>query len=159
MSLVALLEIEAADLVLIDGDHNWYTVYHELKLLEKMAEKSGKFPIVILHDTDWPYGRRDSYDSPGFIPLEFLKPCAMKGMLPIVRELVEADGINSTQYNALYENGEKYGVLTAIEDFLRETAFSLSFHRAYSNNGLGIISSADERGDTLISYINDTSGM
>jgi hypothetical protein len=158
-SLEALPEVKAADLVLIEGDHNWYTVYHELKQVEKMAEQSGTFPIVILHDTDWPYGRRDSYDSPESISSEYLKPYAMKGMLPGVRELVETDGINCTQYNALYEYGERNGVLTAIEDFLKETALQLSFHRVYSNNGLGIIAPANERSESFISYIVDTSGM
>jgi hypothetical protein len=54
---------------------------------------------------------------------------------------------------------EKNGVLTAIEDFLKETVFSLSFHRVYSNNGLAIVTSANENEDVLISYMIDTSGM
>ena len=33
LSLNALGEIKEADAVVIDGDHNWYTVYNELKLL------------------------------------------------------------------------------------------------------------------------------
>ena len=126
-SLEVLSEIQAADVFLIDGDHNWYTVYHELMAIEQIAARTGKFPIVILHDTEWPYGRRDSYYFPETIPAQYLKSHAQKGMKAGSSELVESGGINENQYNALHEHGEKNGVLTAIEDFLKVTAFSLSF--------------------------------
>src|SRR5687768_7664396 len=32
-SLKIIRDLPPADLVLLDGDHNWYTVYHELKQL------------------------------------------------------------------------------------------------------------------------------
>ena len=35
LSLNAIPLVEHFDVVLIDGDHNWYTVYNELKLIEK----------------------------------------------------------------------------------------------------------------------------
>ena len=37
LSLEVLPNLEAMDAALIDGDHNWYTVYHELKLLAASA--------------------------------------------------------------------------------------------------------------------------
>ncbi|NQX57873.1 class I SAM-dependent methyltransferase [Paenibacillus qinlingensis] len=158
-SLEILSEIETADLVLIDGDHNWYTVYHELMAIEQIATKTGEFPIVILHDTEWPYGRRDSYYFPETIPLQYQKPHAKKGIRAGSSELVDTGGINEDQHNAMNEYGEENGVLTAIEDFLKVTAFSLSFHRVNTNNGLGILVPKDTRGDVVMQFIMDTSGL
>ena len=39
LSLDALPSIDRMDLVLIDGDHNWYTVFKELKLIEKRCKE------------------------------------------------------------------------------------------------------------------------
>ena len=62
LSLNALPLVEQCDLVLIDGDHNWYTVFNELKLIEKLSDKQSQpFPLILLHDIGWPYGRRDLY--------------------------------------------------------------------------------------------------
>lgn len=63
-SLKILPHLKSYDCILIDGDHNWYTVYHELKLVENMAHQQTRFPLVLLHDTQWPYGRRDMYYFP-----------------------------------------------------------------------------------------------
>ena len=30
------------DVALVDGDHNWYTVYHELKMLSESARRGGR---------------------------------------------------------------------------------------------------------------------
>ncbi|MEI7028198.1 class I SAM-dependent methyltransferase [Paenibacillus sp. y28] len=158
-SLDALPEAKAADMVLIDGDHNWFTVFHELLSIDKHAQTAGKFPIVILHDTEWPYGRRDSYAFPEAIAQQFLKPHAKKGIIADCSELAESGGINLDQNNALFENGEQNGVLTAVEDFMKVSAFPLRLYRLYSNNGLGILASTDEKNDALIQYIMDTSGL
>ncbi|SEN78829.1 class I SAM-dependent methyltransferase [Lihuaxuella thermophila] len=138
-SLRVLPQLEDYDIVLIDGDHNWYTVYNELKQIEKMAVKKGKFPVVCLHDTEWPFGRRDMYYFPETIPEEFRHPYAKKGIQPGKSELVDEGGYFETLNNALYENGARNGVLTAIEDFLNETELSVNFFRIYSNHGLGIL--------------------
>jgi len=49
LSLSVLPLLKDYDVILLDGDHNWYTVYHELKTIEKNF-KDKKFPIVFLHD-------------------------------------------------------------------------------------------------------------
>ncbi|MNY58181.1 hypothetical protein D3C86_1944880 [compost metagenome] len=74
-------------------------------------------------------------------------------------ELVESGGINEDQFNAMNEYGEENGVLTAIEDFLKVTTFALSFHRVYTNNGLGILAPSEKKTDTVMQYIMDTSGL
>jgi hypothetical protein len=139
LSLNALPKIENCDAVLIDGDPNWYTVYNELKLIEKMALSNGKFPNVFIHDIEWPYARRDMYHFPETIPQEFRKPYATKGIIRRQSALAETGGLNPHMNNALYEGGEKNGVLTAVEDFLRETPIPIQFARLRSHFGLGIL--------------------
>ena len=138
-SLDALPALNAYDAVFIDGDHNWYTVFHELKLIEKEATRSGRFPLVFLHDTEWPYARRDLYYYPQDIPEAFRKPHAQKGVFPGSPSLREKEGINDSLNNALEEGGEHNGVLTAVEDFLKETSFPLSVAHVPGMHGLSII--------------------
>ena len=138
-SVDALPNIEGYDLVIIDGDHNWYTVHSELTLIEEYAEEQGTFPLIILHDTGWPYGRRDMYHVPEFIPKEYRKPHAKKGLIPQEKELQEVVGMNSFLCNSITEGGEKSGVLTAVEDFLKTTSFKLSWHTIPGIHGVGIL--------------------
>ncbi|MCM3339508.1 class I SAM-dependent methyltransferase [Paenibacillus sp. MER TA 81-3] len=158
-SLEMLPHLNGYDFVLIDGDHNWYTVYNELKIIESMAMKTGKFPLVLLHDTQWPYGRRDMYYFPESIPPAFTIPYAQKGMEQDRSELVESGGVNWMLNNAIYENGERNGVLTAIEDFLQHTRLHLSFHQLHSHSGLGIITTKNRYSDEQIKTILSASQL
>ena len=109
------------DAALIDGDHNWYTVYHELKMLAEVARTAGApLPLLVLHDVGWPYGRRDVYYSPEQIPAEFRQPYAHGGMRPGTAELLATGGANPTMWNAELEGGPRNGVMTALDDFLAE---------------------------------------
>jgi cephalosporin hydroxylase len=110
------------DVALVDGDHNWYTVYHELKMLSKTAREAGEpLPVLIMHDAGWPYGRRDLYYSPEQIPEEFRQPYDQRGIKPGEAELLPSPrGINPTMNNAVREGGARNGVLTALDDFLDE---------------------------------------
>ena len=140
LSLNALPRIEAFDAVLIDGDHNWYTVLHELKMIEDLCDaRSRGFPLVMLHDAGWPYGRRDLYYAPETIPEEYRKPHAKKGMLPGIPSLVEEGGLNQHLQNAVLENEPRGGVLTAIEDFLGRTDHRLDLTRIPGIHGLAIL--------------------
>ena len=68
-SLDVLPNVPPADVVLVDGDHNWYTVFHELRLLAETARQADvPLPVLVLHDVGWPYGRRDLYYAPERIP-------------------------------------------------------------------------------------------
>lgn len=140
-----LERLKGYDAFLLDGDHNWYTVFHELKVIEKNVSDHKQFPIVFLHDIDWPYARRDMYYFPDSIPAEYKKTSEKKGILPGFSELIEPEhelerkAWNKTVFNATFEGGEKNGVLTAIEDFMSETYIPLSFCKVKPNNGLGIL--------------------
>src|SRR5208282_5559163 len=128
------------DVVLLDGDHNWYTVFHELKLLEKRGQELGQsFPLIIFHDIGWPYGRRDLYYDPATIPPAFLQPYDCKGLQPGCDGLRESGGINYNICHARQAGGPRNGVLTAIEDFHKEAAETLDWIVIPGFNGLGIL--------------------
>jgi cephalosporin hydroxylase len=110
-----------ADAVLVDGDHNWYTVYHELRMLADTARRAGvPLPVLVLHDVGWPYGRRDLYYEPDRIPAEFRQEYLRAGMRPGESKLVWFGGLNRHMANARHEGGPRNGVMTAVDDFVAE---------------------------------------
>lgn len=118
-SLQALPRVPRFEAVLIDGDHNWYTVFHELSLVEKLARERGHaLPLVLLHDVAWPYGRRDLYYDVDQIPVEHRQPCARGGISPTAAELLPRGGFNAHLMHAVLEGGRQNGVLTAVEDWI-----------------------------------------
>ena len=119
-SLDLLPRIPLPDVALIDGDHNWYTVYHELGALAGAAAVQAKpFPVCVFHDTGWPYGRRDLYYDPSTIPEPHRRPWRRGPILPDHPGIVDY-GLNPQLCHAEQEGGPHNGVLTAIEDFLSE---------------------------------------
>ena len=114
-SLEALAHAEPADAVILDGDHNYYTVSEELRLVTERA--SGTPPLIICHDVCWPHGRRDTYFAPERIPPEHRQPAPEGGFL-----YPGIDGLHSAglpyRAPAFHEGGPRNGVLTALEDFL-----------------------------------------
>ena len=143
-SLEVLPEIRDADAVVIDGDHNWYTVYNELTTIALVAaEERRPFPLTFMHDVDWPYADRDMYYDPEAIPPEYRQPYDRGGILPDRSDLVDGDGLNADQYNALAAGGPRNGVRTAIDDFLSEVEAPVSFASVNGFFGLGILH--DER--------------
>lgn len=144
LSLDALPLVEPADAVLLDGDHNWYTVFNELKLIEeKCSNREHPFPVIILHDIGWPYGRRDLYYNPDNIPEKFRHPYQRKGILPEHNALVDKDGLNSNYCNAVHENGIQNGVRTAVENFMEQSALPLNLTILPGLYGLGLLYTKD----------------
>jgi len=138
-SVAAIPQLETPDVALIDGDHNWATVYSELNQLHARAEQTGHAPpIVISHDVAWPYARRDMYYNPDDLEASQKHPYAYRGMLPGVPELVE-HGMNGVLANALQEGGPRNGVLTAIEDYIASASTEFTFRKLPFFNGLGIL--------------------
>lgn len=118
-SLDVLDSLPPTDLALIDGDHNWYTVLHELEALRARADAAARpAPLCLLHDVSWPYGRRDGYYAPERVPAAFRQPCARLGLARGNPGLVPEGGLNAHVWNAREEGGPRNGVLTAIEDFV-----------------------------------------
>jgi hypothetical protein len=125
---------------MVDGDHNWYTVYNELKQLEEVhGDNPLHQPVIFAHDLSWPYGRRDLYYNPDNIPAEFRQPYANMGMLPNKSELIEGRGMNCNLHNATHEGGPRNGVLTGVEDYLAESRLDWHFLHLPLYYGLGIL--------------------
>jgi hypothetical protein len=114
----ALRRPQRHDAVVIDGDHNYYTLSEELRLI---GEKQGEPPLVLFHDLCWPHARRDTYYAPERIPEELRQPLVRNaGLAPGEPGVVE-NGLPFT-WAAEREGGRRNGTLTAIEDFMSERA-------------------------------------
>ncbi len=121
LSLNVLSALPPMDAALIDGDHNWYTVYNECRQLAEVARANDRpMPVMILHDVLWPYGRRDLYYGPEGIPAEFRQPWDRRGMSPHKKKLLQGGGLNQSLANAIEEGGPRNGVMTGLEDFIAE---------------------------------------
>ena len=118
-SLAALPRLEPADAVIIDGDHNYFTVSQELRVV---AEASGdELPLLLFHDVCWPHGRRDDYFSAELIPAEHRRPIHEGGGLHPAEPGIRFGGL-PYRGAAAREGGPRNGVLTAVEDFVAERA-------------------------------------
>jgi Macrocin-O-methyltransferase (TylF)/Methyltransferase domain len=116
-----LPDLPPCDAALIDGDHNWFTVYHELRMLRETAREAGvPMPLLVMHDVCWPFGRRDLYYAPERIPEEFRHPYDTRGIVPQRVELAKEGGLSQGYHNAVREGGPRNGVATALDDFIAE---------------------------------------
>jgi hypothetical protein len=118
-SLQALPKLALADVLIIDGDHNYYTVLEELRLIGERAT-GADFPLLLFHDVCWPHGRRDDYFEPEQIPAEYRQPITGEhaGIFP-GEAGARRDGLPYRR-SAAREGGPHNGVLTAVEDFVAD---------------------------------------
>src|SRR4051812_36202116 len=118
-SLEALPRIPLPDAIVIDGDHNYYTVSQELKRIGERAQ-GRDLPLLLFHDVCWPHGRRDDYFAAEEIPDDFRQPMAddQGGIFPGDPGLVPG-GLPYPR-SAAREGGPRNGVLTAAEDFVAD---------------------------------------
>ena len=115
-SLDALKHIPLADVIVIDGDHNYWTVSQELELISARAE-GAELPLLMFHDVCWPHARRDDYYDPELIPEDYRQPFERgAGLFPGI-EGVREGGL-PYRSPAAREGGPRNGVLTAVEDFV-----------------------------------------
>jgi Methyltransferase domain len=139
LSLEVLPQLrESFDCILIDGDHNWYTVYNELRVISErnLLRRGG---VIFFHDVEWPWGRRDLYYQPETIPDEFRHRWEQLGIVRGKSELSDSNGPFASFKKAFFEGGERNGVLTAIEDFLRDHKGKYRFFHVRVGKGLGIM--------------------
>lgn len=154
LSLEILPALQPFDVYLVDGDHNWYTVYHELECIKDACKT--KDTLIILHDIDWPYARRDLYYNPENIPEEYRNTYEKKGIKYGFIELQE-DGINGDLCNAVAYGTPRNGVLTAIEDFVEENP-EYEFVSISCCNGLGVIKKKNTH-KMVFDYINNATTL
>jgi hypothetical protein len=120
-SLSAMAELADVDAWVIDGDHNYYTVYNELLLVDAASRRDGKPLLALMHDVSWPCARRDCYYAPNQIPEEDRHPYSYEGGVTLDDATVVPGrgfrGMGQFAW-AIHEGGPRNGVLTAVEDFL-----------------------------------------
>jgi hypothetical protein len=134
-SLTALTHLAPADAVVIDGDHNYFTVREELRLVAAAA--GDDLPLLFFHDVGWPHGRRDDYFTPDQIPAEHRHPIHEGGGLHPDESGVTFGGL-PYRAPAAQEGGAGNGVLTAVEDFVAERdGLQLAIVPAFF--GLGVV--------------------
>ena len=149
LSLDAIDDQNGVDAWIVDGDHNWYTVYRETHAIAECCRRDGKPLLVFFHDVGWPCARRDLYYAPDQIPAEFRHPYSYDGgVLPGVDDVVPNRGFRGCgQFAAaLHEGGPRNGVLTAIEDFMRDeidAGRDYGFAEVPAVFGLGVLFSLD----------------
>jgi len=139
-SLEGLRRIPAVDAVVLDGDHNYFTVAEELRIVAERAAGEG-FPLVLLHDVCWPHARRDDYYAPDQIPEEARQPVVEGGGLYPGEPGIRPGGL-PYRWPAAREGGPRNGVLTAAEDFVAQRS-DLRLVVVPAFFGLGVIFDTD----------------
>ena len=118
-SLEALPEIDLPDVVIVDGDHNYWTVQEELRLVAERAS-AADLPLLMFHDVSWPHAYRDDYFAAELIPSDYRHPVAgpdeSRGLYPGDRGL-RPGGLPYPR-SAASEGGERNGVRAAVDDFV-----------------------------------------
>jgi predicted O-methyltransferase YrrM len=80
------------DLVFLDGDHNYFTVSHEMKLMDKLVKADG---ILIIDDYDGRWSERDLF-------------------------YAQREGYEDNKFVTKPVNTEKHGVKPAVDEWLAE---------------------------------------
>lgn len=108
---------ELPDAIIIDGDHNYFTLTGELEAISGRAG-DGPLPLLMFHDAGWPHARRDTYYEPDRVPEDQRQPLAHNvGLIPGDPGVSENSGLPYI-WAAAREGGPRNGVLTALEDFI-----------------------------------------
>lgn len=116
LSLNVLKDLYWFDVVLLDGDHNYFTVYNELKTI---MENNVCFPLVILHDTNQPWGRVDGSYNPKTIPEDEFRG-ERQGVLSAVEDFIHEYTVENGKDRVLfkltlYQIGPGLAVLEQVE--------------------------------------------
>lgn len=146
-----LARIDLPDVVILDGDHNYFTLSEELRLIAERSE--GALPLLMFHDVGWPHARRDSYYAPDRIPEDQRQPLAKNTGLMPGNTGVDPAGL-PFEFAAEKEGGDRNGVLTAIEDFM-DRGEGLRLVRVPAFFGFGVLWAQDAPYDRALSEILD----
>lgn len=132
----ALRDLPRHDAFVIDGDHNYFTVTEELRLIAE-GYAGEPLPLLLFHDVAWPHARRDDYFAPDLVPEEYRQPTKEGGGLFPGIEGTLPGGL-PYKWPAAREGGPRNGVLTAVEDFVEgQQGLRLAVVPAFF--GLGVV--------------------
>lgn len=115
--------VEPVDAWFVDGDHNYYTVYNELTGIDAIQREAGKPLLAFMHDVSWPCARRDFYYAPDRVPPGWRHPHSFDHGVRLGEDgVLSGRGLRGMGAFAvaLQAGGARNGVLTAVEDFLKE---------------------------------------
>ncbi len=130
----AISKIDRCDLVILHEDANWFTTYQSLVAIldHWCAGDLYRLPVILIHNTSEPYGRRDHYRNKEYIPAQY----------------TQATGGSNA---ALYEGNTHNGVLKGLEDFCQQYDPQNALHvsHIFASGGLSIIASAAARPSVL----------
>ncbi|BDI60103.1 class I SAM-dependent methyltransferase [Qipengyuania nanhaisediminis] len=155
-SLDVLDEVQPADAWFVDGDHNYYTVYNELTRIDALQQAADRPLLAFLHDVSWPCARRDFYYAPERVPGDWRHPFSYDHGVRLGEDgVLPGRGLRGMgQFAvALEAGGPRNGVLTAVEDFLKEAdtdARPLYYVHVPAVLGLGIVFDASAPWATAI---------
>jgi hypothetical protein len=107
---------ELPDAIVIDGDHNYFTLSEELRLIGELAGDD-PLPLLMFHDVCWPHERRDTYYDAERIPEDKRPPTGKNVGIAWGNAGTDPLGL-PYPWAALEEGGPRNGTLTAIEDFM-----------------------------------------
>ncbi|MCX7017317.1 MAG: HAD-IA family hydrolase, partial [Candidatus Sumerlaeota bacterium] len=160
-SLEALRALPPCDVYFLDGDHNYYTVSNELRLILEAAETARRRPCVFIHDIGWPWGRRDLYYDPSRIPPEERHPYDYELGVRLGNPGLAPGGFRGLgRYAcATREGGPRNGVLTAVEDVMKERPSLLRLISVPAVFGLGVLyapESLDSRQRAVFDAFDET---
>ena len=117
-SLEALEHLPIADAIVLDGDHNYYTLSNELRLIAERApdgpDPAARLPRRLLA-AGAPRPVRGARPHPGRAP-----PPLRRGHQAGPGQPGTAERGLPFEWGALEEGGPRNGVMTAIEDFMAE---------------------------------------
>jgi hypothetical protein len=143
-----------ASFVILDGDHNWYTVTRELELVDASWNAASTSGVILLHDVGFPCARRDFYYAPETIPAEFRHPYSFElGVVLGSQQLIRGGfrGEGSFAW-ALHEGGPRNGVLRAIEDFVAARP-EYNYRSIDAVFGLGALTKRETREDAIVEAV------
>lgn len=124
------------DVVLVNGDRDWYRVFDELKLIERRYRETNRlFPLTMLHDIRRSYGQRNLY----YEADRYRSADGREDTLPESMRLSDRDSVNPRLHKASYEDDSQDGVLAAIRDFVDETGRQFELLEIPGLYGFGIL--------------------
>ena len=143
-----------ANLVLIDGDHNYYTVSNELELIHAAWRARDMAGVILLHDVGFPCGDRDSYYDPATIPEEARHPHSFAYGVTLDSKAAIKGGFRGEGAFAwaLEAGGPRNGVLTAVNDFVAQHP-EYTYRSVGAVFGLGALTLAGSAADASVGEV------
>lgn len=143
-----------ADLVLIDGDHNYFTVSHELELVHAAWRARDLAGVVLVHDVGFPCAERDMYYAPGTIPDDARHPHSFAYGVTLGSPVLVPGGLRGEGAFAwaAHAGGAKNGVLTAVKDFVGEHP-EYEYRSVDAVFGLGALTLSGSRVDAIVGEV------